>query len=96
MNSFLQSEVFFFISSVSVVFITALLLVLIMYAINILRDIRKFFNTIQRGTEALSEDISEIRAKLSDKGVWTGFLLSIITAVSGFRKKANESKRSKK
>ncbi len=96
MSNLLQSEIFFFISSVSVVFIAAALLVLIMYMINILRDIRKFFNTIRKGTEALGEDIAEVREKLSDKGVWTGFLLSIITAVSGFRKKANETKKPKK
>ena len=96
MSNFLQSEIFFFISSVSVVFIVAALIVLIIYMINILRDIRKFFHTIQKGTETLSEDISEVRGKLSDKGVWTGFLLSIMTVVSGFRSRVKGSKKSKK
>lgn len=90
MSSFLQSEIFFFISSVSVVFITIGILVLLIVAINILRDIRKFFHTIQQGTEALAEDIGEVRAKLSDKGVWTGFILSIITAISGFRNRGKK------
>ncbi len=90
MNSFLQSEIFFFISSVSVVFITIGILVLLIYVITILKDIRSFFSSIRRGTEALGEDIAEVRAKLSNKGVWTGLLLSLFTAVSGYKKRGEE------
>ncbi|MCK5095856.1 MAG: hypothetical protein KAR24_00720 [Candidatus Pacebacteria bacterium] len=95
MNSVLQSDVFFFISSVSVVFITVVFLIAIMYVIKILRDIHGFLATIRKGTETLSEDLSEVRMKLNDKGVWTGFILSIVTAVAGFNQKRQNKKKKK-
>ena len=93
MNNVLQSDVFFFISSVSVVFISIVLLIAIMYVIKILRDIHGFLLAIRKGTDALSDDLSQVRMKLNDKGVWTGFILSIITAITGFNQKRRDNKK---
>ena len=95
MNNVLQSDVFFFISSVSVVFIALALLIAIMYVVKILRDIHGFLLAIRKGTDALSEDFSQVRMKLNDKGIWTGFILSIITAVTGFSQKRHDKKKKK-
>lgn len=98
MSNVLQSDIFFFISSISVVFITVAILIALVYVIGILRDVRSFFSSIKRGTDTLAEDLSQIRVKLSDKGIWTGFLLSVITAATGFtqRSKAKKAARKKK
>lgn len=96
MSSILQSDIFFFISSVSVVFIAVATLIVLIFIIKILNDIRGFFKAIRSGTDALSEDLSLVRTKLRDKGVMTGLLLSLITAVIGFGQKVKERKTRKK
>lgn len=93
MNDVLQSDIFFFISSVSVVFITLLMIVAMIYIISILRDIRSFFKTIRTGADALSEDISQVREKLNSKGIWTGMLLALMAAITGFAQKHRSSKK---
>ena len=99
MNSILQSDIFFFISSMSVVFITIAILIALIYIIKILSDVRGFFKAIRLGTDALSEELSEVCAKLRDKGILTGLLLSLITAIIGFGqriKKKQSPKRTNK
>lgn len=99
MNSFLQSDIFFFISSVSVIFITIGILIAIIYIIKILKDVSGFFKAIHSGTEALSEDLSEVRVKLKDKGIMSGLILSFLTTFAHFGQKMTERqtrKRSKK
>lgn len=93
MNNVLQSDIFFFISSVSVVFITLLMIVAMIYIISILRDIRSFFKTIRTGADALSEDISQVREKLNSKGIWTGMLLALMAAVTGFAHKQQSARK---
>lgn len=93
MSNVLQSEIFFFISSVSVVFIAILMIVAMIYIISILKDIRSFFKTIRIGAETLSEDISQVREKLNNKGIWTGMLLALMAAVTGFAQKHQSSKK---
>jgi amino acid permease len=96
MSNVLQSDVFFFISSISVVFITVAILIALVYVIGILREVKGFFSSIKRGTDTLAEDLSQIRVKLSDKGIWTGFLLSLITAVTGFTQRSKAKRTSRK
>ena len=78
------------------VFIATAILIVLIYVIKILNEVRGFFKAIRSGTDALSEDLSEVRTKLRDKGVMTGFMLSLITAVVGFGQKAKERRAQKK
>ena len=96
MSDVLQSDIFFFITSVAVIFITIAVLIILMYVVNILRDISKFFSALSKGTEELTQDMHQVRMKLQDSGVWTGFLLSIVTAVAGFSQRAKARKEKKK
>jgi sensor domain CHASE-containing protein len=86
MDSVLQSDIFFFISSVSVIFITILIMVALFYVISILKSIHALTTSIKEGAQAVSEDLSQIRSKLSDKGVWMGLVMSIITMATGASK----------
>ncbi len=90
MNSILQSDVFFFITSVSVIFITVAVLVALIYIIKILKDVSGFLKAISSGTEALSEDLSLVRVKLKEKGIMSGLILSLLTTFVGFGQKMTE------
>lgn len=99
MSSVLQSDIFFFISSVSVIFLTIAVLIALIYLIHILRDIRAFFKVLRDGAEALSEDVSRVRTMLTNKGIWTGLVLGVISAITGFSEKMRDpssDKRSKR
>ena len=92
MNSFLQSDIFFFITSISVIFITILVLIALIYVVKILKDVRGFIKAISSGTEALSEDLSEVRVKLKEKGIMSGLIISLLTTFVGFNQKIKEKK----
>lgn len=90
METLIQADIFFFISTLCLVTITAALLVAIYQVIKILRQIGNFLGTISEGTQALSDDLGEVRAKLRDRGVLTGFILSLMSAFVGFKAKRKE------
>ena len=90
MNSILQSDVFFFITSVSVIFITLAILVALIYVIKILKDVSGFFRAIHSGTEALSEDLFLVRVKLKEKGIMSGLIISLLTTFAHFGQKMTE------
>ena len=96
MNSILQLDVFFFITSVSVVFITVAILIALIYIIKILKDVSGFFEAIHSGTKALSEDLSMVRVKLREKGIMSGLILSLLTTFIGFKQKVKERQTRKK
>ena len=96
MNSILQSDVFFFITSVSVIFITVAILIALIYVIKILKDVSGFFKAIHSGTEALSEDLSLVRVKLHEKGIMSGLILSLLTTFVSFGQKMTERQAQKK
>ena len=96
MNSILQSDVFFFITSVSVIFITVAILVALIYIIKILKDVSGFFRAISSGTEALSEDLSMVRVKLREKGIMSGLIISLLTTFTHFGQKVQEKRTQKK
>ncbi|MBU0722741.1 hypothetical protein KKH46_00785 [Patescibacteria group bacterium] len=96
MNNILQSDIFFFISSISVVFIAIAILILLIHIIKILNDISGFFKTIRSGADTISEELSLVRAKLRDKGILTGLILSLFTIMTGFVQKTKERQSRKK
>jgi len=95
MNSVLQSDIFFFISSISTVLITLAILIALFLIVKILSDIRGVLKVVRRSTNALSEDFSLVRNKLRDRGVLTGFMLSLFTMVIDFVQKTKERRSQK-
>ncbi len=78
MDSILKSDLFFFITSVAVVLVSAVVVVVLIYIVRIMRDIRDIASTLKHQTESLSQDIDELRSKVKEEGwPWsklTGFL----------------------
>jgi len=95
MESLLKSDLFFVISSVSVIVISFAILIALVYIIKILKDVSGFFKAIQSGTEALSEDLSEVRLKLREKGIMSGVILSLLTTFVGLGVKVKEKQAQK-
>ena len=62
-------DLFFIITGVAVVIITVLLVIGLIYIIVFVRTIKNVARTAQRATELVSEDLSDLRTNIKEKGV---------------------------
>ncbi len=75
-TSFLKSDIFFFVTTVAVVFLTIILAVLMVYIITIMRTIKRIANIAQSQAEVISEDIDDLRAEVKTRGASLKSLLA--------------------
>ena len=66
MAEVLQANIFFAITSASVIIFTLLLCVALYYVIKILRSVRSIVDRIDAGSENIAEDISNLRAYIAE------------------------------
>lgn len=64
MQNLIQSDIFFFITSVAVVVITIFILVMLWYIIRILKNIKDVSEIAKSGVSFLSGDLSGMRKKI--------------------------------
>ena len=91
MEQIAQSSIFFIITSISVVVVTILVVAVLLYVLRIVRDVRSVTNKIKQGSDSLSGDMGEVREQLKRKGVLSGFIIAVLTALVG----AHKSKKKK-
>lgn len=86
MNELIHADIFFFITSIAVVVITAALLVFLYHAIVIARDVRAIVSRALRVEKEIETDVEKVRTTLKEEGVKTklvtdsvlGFIASIV------------------
>lgn len=86
MNEIYKSDVFFFITSIAVIVISALLVVLIIYLIKVFRDIKYISNKAKTEADLISQDISELRKNVKDSGTWFKHFSKFLTNLYKKRK----------
>jgi uncharacterized protein YoxC len=64
MQNLIQSDIFFFITSIAVIIVTVFVLVILWYVIRILKNVKDVSEMVKSGTLFLSEDLSGIRKKI--------------------------------
>ncbi len=106
MNTLIQADIFFFITSIAVIVLTLLLIVLLVYGVKIARTISSIAHTIKEESENVIEDIADLRGKVKEEGVkvsafWrfvTGFILNRFTEkfTTTAEKTSRRSSRAKK
>lgn len=88
-DSLLKSDIFFFVSTLSVVALTVLMLIGLIYVVSILKTIKRISRTAQTGAETIVEGIQEAKKEV-DKN---GFVPTAITKIfSGIYKKSKHKK----
>lgn len=99
MNSFIQADVFFFITTIAVVLLVVLFAVLLVYLIKIMKDAREVTKKLSEETSAILDDIHRLREFLRSEGdkikKFTEFLGTVALARFVARK-AGSKKRSKR
>ena len=86
----MKSDIFFFITSVSVVVISILLVILLVYGFQIVRDVRIFVRTVKDEGEEIVKDFRAGRMSVMEKGK------SIVSVLSTFFRYGAKHKERKK
>lgn len=73
METILNSEIFFLISSFCLVFITLLLLVALIYIINIARIFYDIMKVVKKKTGELSSKLDDVEEQIADSKLMTFF-----------------------
>ncbi len=68
MEDMLKQDVFFFITSIAVIILTALLVAVFVYAIKILNDVKYIAKKAKSETDLLAEDLRELRENVKTEG----------------------------
>lgn len=84
MDTLIQADIFFFITSIAVILVAILVIVLLAYGVKIARTVSSIATTIKEESENVIEDIAELRGRVKEEGVkvsafWrfvTGFILN--------------------
>jgi 5-bromo-4-chloroindolyl phosphate hydrolysis protein len=69
MNEILHANIFFFITGIAVIILSAILCVLLFHAIKVLQSMRRIMDRIEEGTEVIAEDLGNVRAYFSGEGL---------------------------
>ena len=94
MDALVQSDIFFFTSSISVVLITVALIIAVVYAIRVLRDISYISRKAKEESDELAKDIAELRKTVKEEGKRGRALLRFLSGlISGLFSRKNRKKR---
>jgi hypothetical protein len=89
METIAKSDLFFFISTISLVIISILLASLLVYGFRIVRDLRSLASKIREEGEEIVKDVKNTRLKFGEKSNNLTSLLSNFFARKTKRKKAH-------
>lgn len=87
MDSLLTSDIFFFITSLSVVLITVVVVIIGLRILPILRDIRKVVSVFKEEGEQIIKDVQTVRATVKERSAATKNAISIISSFFTPKKK---------
>ncbi|MFM2374557.1 MAG: hypothetical protein RLZZ234_552 [Candidatus Parcubacteria bacterium] len=93
MSEVLHTNIFFIITSISVVVVTCMVAVALYYLIRILRAVRDIAERVREGSEVIAEDVATVRAGIVSGRFFTD-VVKRASAMTGFG--ARRTKRTKK
>lgn len=74
MDSILKSDIFFFIASIAVIVLSAVVAVALVYAIRILRNVEHISKIVRDESDSIVKDVSKLRESAENEGVKVGRL----------------------
>lgn len=86
MDDYLKQDIFFFITTVSVIFLTLLLGVFLVYVIRIARTVDQILIKVREETDIISGELGELRKNIRKEGVKLKHFAKFVTNI---KKKSN-------
>ncbi len=93
METLIKADIFFFITSISVVLVTIGIAVALYYIIRILRNIREVTERLDEGSKVLAKDLSDLRGTIKREGFVWGHIFGFLKKQSGLFGKKSPGKR---
>lgn len=90
-SSIIHADIFFYITSISVVVVTIMLIVLFYYVVRIVRNVEHTSEKIKEESDNILEDISMIRESIEEQGnKFAGVLRFIFGSFLGSKRASNK------
>lgn len=96
MNTILQADIFFFISTILLAAATVVFIVAIVYVIKILKEARSIAALVRREGERIAADIDTFRDNLREEGMSPSGVFSFVSGLVKKGKAFGQRKRSRK
>ena len=90
MSTLVQADIFFFISSISVLILVALLVVIALHVLRVIKDVKDIVKAVKSETKETLEDFNNLRTQVKAEG---GFLKRFL---GSFFKSDRTTKKSRK
>ena len=86
MNDFLKQDIFFFVTTIAVVVFTICLIILLIVTIRVVNDIKYITKKAKEEADLISQDLSDLRQNVKEKGLKFKYLLSFFNNLGKKRK----------
>ena len=68
MNSLIQADIFFFVTTIVTIVVGILIAVALTYLVFMLRDLKHIAHTVRTGADILADDVNDLRGNIKRKG----------------------------
>ncbi len=85
MNTLVHADIFFFITTCSVVIISIILAIALVYAVMVAKNIHYVVTKIKEESDHISEDIAHARMKIKEQGAKITTLMAFFKNMASFR-----------
>ncbi len=92
MEGFLKADIFFFVTTIAVIFVSVALVVVLVYLIKILRDFLYVSKKVKDESDKIIRDVDEFRGEFKKRsGSWAE-IIAFFSKLFKIKKKAEKSK----
>lgn len=86
MDSLIQADIFFFVTTIAVVVVGIAALIALVYLILFLRDVHEFFHIVRKEAAVIIDDIEAFRENIEGKANKISKLLGVLTTARAIQK----------
>ena len=87
MENIVKSDIFFFVTAISVSLVTIVLVIVGAYCVRIASDLRHIVARTKEESDEVMDDLKTVRESIKEKGKLFGAILSSLLALRGKKKK---------
>ncbi len=96
MNEILHANIFFFITGIAVIVVTAILCVALFHSIKLLKAMRRIMDRIEEGTEVIAEDLGNVRAYFTGDGLIRKLIVKLMGSSHKSESREEKTKKSER
>ena len=95
MDDILKADIFFFVTAIAVVILSVFLVIVFLYTIRILRDIKHISTMARKESDIISEELSELRENIKEGGTKVKYFLSFFDKIHKRNKRIKQKPKKK-